>query len=48
MSNARFNESVVEQAALDWLSAIGYTHLHGLISGELRIPGAEQIIEGVA
>jgi hypothetical protein len=39
--NARFTESVVEDAALAWLKALGYSVLHGpdIAAGE---PGAER------
>ena len=46
-----FTESVVEQAALDWLAGLGRQRLalrNGqlpkLISGELRMPDAERIV----
>jgi type I restriction enzyme R subunit len=41
MSPHRFAESVVEEAALDWLSELGYTVLHGpeIAAGE---PAAER------
>jgi type I restriction enzyme, R subunit len=41
MSEGDFSESVVEQAALAWLAALGYTVLHGpdIAAGE---PGAER------
>ena len=41
MSEGDFSESVVEQAALAWLGALGYTVLHGpdIAAGE---PGAER------
>ncbi len=41
MSDGDFSESVVEQAALAWLEALGYTVLHGpaIATGE---PGAER------
>ena len=29
MTGLAFTESVVEQAALDWLESLGYTLLHG-------------------
>jgi type I restriction enzyme R subunit len=45
--NSAFTESVVEEAALDWLRALGYTILHGpdLAPGE---PGAERETYGDA
>jgi hypothetical protein len=46
-----FTESIVEQAALNWLSGLGRQRLalrNGqlpkLISGELRMPDAERIV----
>jgi type I restriction enzyme R subunit len=43
MSN--FTESVVEEAALEWLAGLGYTVLHGpeIAAGE---PGAERTDPG--
>jgi hypothetical protein len=39
-----FTESVVEDAALEWLAALRDTLLPKLISGELRVPDAERIV----
>ena len=41
MTGSAFTESVVEDAALGWLEALGYTVLHGpdIAAGE---PGAER------
>lgn len=51
------NESIVEDAALAWLGALGYAIVHApqivtlrdtllpkLLSGELRVEGAERLI----
>jgi len=45
-----FTESIVEDAALGWLEALGYAILHGpdIAVGELRVKDVESIAEATA
>jgi type I restriction enzyme R subunit len=47
MANDRFTESVVEEAALEWFAAVGYSIVHGpsIAPGE---PAAERSTYGQA
>jgi len=43
-----FTESTVEEAALDWSAAPGYTVGPKLISGKIRIKDGEKLVESTS
>ncbi len=50
MTHRAFTESVVEEAALAWLEALGYAVLHGpeIAPGEIRVKDAGRFVERAA